>query len=226
MKNGLKKYLICWILLVATFTVICLILPVKHGENFIFGYALAMAAFVGQLLCTFYAFKDSKEITFLNIPLVTISYTTLIISVVIATILFLIPSIPTWISGIISIIILVFFVITIIKANVAADIVGGVEKRVKEKTSFIKLLTSDAESLMLKARTEEAKKIARKVFEAIRYSDPMSNDALASTESQITIKFNEFENALMQDSQEIEKIANELIILINDRNNKCKILKK
>ena len=79
---------------------------------------------------------------------------------------------------------------------------------------------------MPRAKSDETKAIAKKVYEAIRYSDPMSNEALSSVESQITIKFNEFSNALIEDNKSLaETLGNELIILVNDRNKKCKILK-
>ena len=65
---------------------------------------------------------------------------------------------------------------------------------------------------------------ATKVYEAIRYSDPMSNDALASLESEITIKFKAFENAVVSGIACAET-ANELLILVEERNKKVKVLK-
>lgn len=54
----------------------------------------------------------------------------------------------------------------------------------------------------------------------------MSNEALSPVESQITIKFNEFSNAVVENNKPLaETLGNELIILVNDRNKKCKILK-
>lgn len=63
------------------------------------------------------------------------------------------------------------------------------------------------------------------MFEAVRYSDPMSNDALAGVESQITLKFNELSEAVSGGADNVKNIADELVILIGDRNKKCKLLK-
>ena len=90
---------------------------------------------------------------------------------------------------------------------------------------FIKKLTADATNLMSKAQTKEAKEIIKKVYEIIRYSDPVSNDALSSIESQITVRFKEFENAICENSEKATSLGEELIILIEDRNTKCKLLK-
>lgn len=70
------------------------------------------------------------------------------------------------------------------------------------------------------------KTLANEVYEAIRYSDPMSIEALAGAEAQITVKFKEFSDAVIDDDYELSKaLEKELLILIEDRNNKCKLLK-
>ena len=54
----------------------------------------------------------------------------------------------------------------------------------------------------------------------------MSNDALSAAESQITLKFAEFANAVHADELEkVTELAKEVIILVEDRNKKCKLLK-
>ena len=54
----------------------------------------------------------------------------------------------------------------------------------------------------------------------------ISNDALASVESQITVKFAELSDAVKADNAEkVAEIVNEAIILIGYRNKKCKLLK-
>lgn len=67
---------------------------------------------------------------------------------------------------------------------------------------------------------------AKKVYEAIRYSDPMSNDALANIENQIQNEFNVFADAVKNNDIDLAKSASyEFVILINNRNSKCKFLK-
>ena len=54
----------------------------------------------------------------------------------------------------------------------------------------------------------------------------MSNDALASAESQITLAFAKLTEAVEADNAEtVKETAREVIILVNDRNKKCKLLK-
>ena len=68
--------------------------------------------------------------------------------------------------------------------------------------------------------------MSKKVYEAIRYSDPMSNDALASVENQISTKLSELSDAVKADDfTSVTEIAKEVVILIGDRNKKCKEMK-
>ena len=66
----------------------------------------------------------------------------------------------------------------------------------------------------------------KKVYEAVRYSDPMSNDALNGIESQITLRMSELvESVEKGDINLVSKNAKEIIVLVNDRNRKGKLLK-
>ena len=54
----------------------------------------------------------------------------------------------------------------------------------------------------------------------------MSNDALASVEDEIVAKITELAEAVKADDAEsVAKIANDVVVLVGDRNKKCKLLK-
>ena len=127
---------------------------------------------------------------------------------------------------IVSVIVLAFVAIATIKAHSAGDIVESIDKKIKEQTFFIKTLTVDAQNLMARANTPESKDLVKKVYEAVRYSDPMSNENLAEIEGRIGYEFRIFETAVKSgDAVAMENQAQELLVLIDNRNNKCKALK-
>ena len=138
----------------------------------------------------------------------------------------IISPLPYWVGIILCAIVLAFNIIAVVKATAAIDIVGGIDKKVKEDTFFIKSLTVDAESLISRTKSENIKAECKKVYEAVRYSDPMSSAALTSIESDITIKFSKlFEAVVSEDSEVAVTLADEIIILLGDRNKKCRLLK-
>ena len=76
------------------------------------------------------------------------------------------------------------------------------------------------------AKSDVVQTECKKVYESIRYSDPMSNDALAQIENQIQNEFNIFAHAVKKDNTDLVKnSANKIIVLINKRNLQCKVLK-
>lgn len=231
MKKTFKSYVICWAILFAVFSVVAFVSPgwagiEKYTASFWIGYVLIAVAMAGQLFCAYTAFKaENLKKLFYNMPLITVSYGGMVASFVAGVLCMVISPLPYFVGVIISVIILAFTAIAVFKAKVAGEIVEKIDEKVKSKTAFIKMLTADAEHLMNTAKTPELKAQAKKVYESIRYSDPMSNDALASVESQITLKFNEFSEAVVNNSENVAEIANELIVLIGDRNKKCRLLK-
>lgn len=199
----------------------------KYTPSFWIGYIFITLAFCGQIICAYFALKDDDiKKAFYNISLITTSYTGLIVTFIIGGICMIASLLPYWVGVIICAIILSLNIITVIKAFAVIDIVSNVDEKVKENTLFIKSLIIDAESLVSKAKSEEIKAECKKVYEAVRYSDPVSNSALASIESEITIKFARLSEAVINDSFEATSaLAGEFIILIGERSKKCKLLK-
>ena len=232
MQKRFKTYSVAWAILLVVFNIICFTTPneaagmSKFGGAFWVGYIFITVAFIGQLVCAYIALKaDHKTKLFYNIPIIRISYIGLTLTLIFGALCMAIPNLPGWLGIIVCLLILAFNAIAIIKAKAASDIVENIDNKVKEQTLFIKSLTVDAESLLSRAATPEAKSACKKVLDAVRYSDPMSTDALAGLESQITLKFNVFSNAVTEGAENIGNLADELVVLIGDRNKKGKALK-
>ncbi|MBQ3072556.1 MAG: hypothetical protein IJD20_04610 [Oscillospiraceae bacterium] len=234
MNKTFRNYAIIWAALLAMFNVAAFVSPAemagmsKFGGAFWSGYIFITVAFFGQLAVAYYAFRaqENAQKFFYRVPLITVSWTGLILTLVFGSACMIIPNLPNWVGVIVCFVILGFNAIALAKADAAADLVETVDEKIKVQTFFIRSLTVDAESLLARAKSEAAKAACKKVYEAVRYSDPMSHDALTSAESAITLKFSKFSEAVTSDNAElIAASADELVILIGDRNKKCKLLK-
>ena len=232
MKKGFKFYVLTWLVLVALFNVIAFVSVgwkgiEKYTPAFWIGYVFISVSFIGQMLCSFVAFSaKSANKLFYNISLAKTSYAALIVSFIVGGLCMLISPLPEWIGILICAIILAVQILAVLKAAAVSDIVSGIDDKIKTKTFFIKYLTADAETLMASAKSVAVKAECKKVYEAIRYSDPMSNNVLAPVESQIATKFKEFSDVVkMDDAEKAVEIGNEVVVLVGDRNKKCKLLK-
>ena len=233
MKKSFKIYSLIWAICLAVFNVITFATPneiggvSKFSGSFWVGYIFITIAFLGQLACAFVAFKaENLKKFFYNIPLLSISYGGLVAMLIVGSIFMAIPVLPEWIGIIVCVIILAFNAIAIIKATSAADIVSGIDEKIKTQTFFIKSLSVDAQSLMTSAKSDELRAEAKKVYEAIRYSDPMANAALSDLDTQIERQFNSFSDAIKAEDSELAKeTADALVERVERRNQKCKLLK-
>ncbi len=234
MKKYFKYYAIIWALIIFIFNIVTLVISAEArggldslGGTFWFGYVFTNLSFAVQLACSWIFFKEeNKSKVFLNIPIISISYTALLFSAFVGVFCMVFDSLPEWLGGLICAVATALYAIAIIKSKTAVDVVADIDTKIKNQTFFIKSLTVDAESVMARASTPEIKADAKKVYEAIRYSDPMSVEALAPIETQITLRFSAFTEAVINsDAASAKAIANEIVILANDRNKKCKLLK-
>lgn len=234
MKKTFRSYAVIWAVLLAIFNVATFVSPnetatmTKFGGAFWAGYVFVTLAFIGQLAVAYFAFRsqDNAQKFFYRVSLISISWTGLILTLVVGSLCMIIPDMPNWLGVIICFAILGFNVMALAKADAAATLVEQVDEKIKNQTFFIRTLTVDAESLLAHAKTDEAKAQCKKVYEAIRYSDPMSHSALTHTESEITVKFTKLTEAVAAaDDEAIAALAEEVIILVGDRNKKCKLLK-
>ena len=233
MKKSIGVYSVIWAICLAVFNVITFVTPNEIGgvskftASFWVGYVFITVAFIGQLVCAFFALKaENIKKMFYRIPMISISYTGLILMLIAGGIFMAIPTLPEWIGIIVCAIILAFNAIAVIKATAAAEVVGGIDEKVKKQTFFVKSLTADAQSLIASAKSDELRTEAKKVYEAIRYSDPMANDALAELDIQIKRQFNAFSDAVKAEDDELAKeTADALAEIIERRNQECKLLK-
>ena len=234
MKKDFKFYALMWAILLATWCVVVFlvrpIIPgyvINYDARFWIAFVFIVLAFIGNLVCAYLSFKaENLKKMFLNLSLITVSWSALVALLVVGSILMLIPNCPAWIAAVVCIIILAFNVIAVFKAVWAADSVSKVDERVTAQTSFIKKLIVDTESILSRAKSDVVKAECKKVYEAVRYSDPMSNEALSVIEAKITVKVDEFSSAVgADDAEKAKEIADEIVILICDRNKKCKVMK-
>ena len=232
MKRNFKSYALIWAIFLVAFNVIVFlvrpIIPgyeIRYDARFWIAWVFVMAAFVGNLVCANAAFKaENLQKLFYNVPLITISYSGLILMLVLGAVLMLIPNCPARIAAIVCVAIAVFTAVAVVKAGWAAETVSETHERVAQRTQFIKLLTVETETLMTAAKTPDAKIATKKVYEALRYSDPMSSEALGEIEAELAEKFRALEAAVTAD-RGVTEAAESLLETLAERNRKCKAMK-
>jgi len=233
MKKTIKFYTAIWAICLLLFNALAFVTPNKIADvskfdgAFWVGYIFITIAFIGQLICVYIAFKaDNIKKLFYNIPLISISYVGLVVMLVVGGLTMAIPGMPNGFSTIICLATLGFTAISVIKATFAAEIVSDIDDKIATETAFIKAMTVESRNLVNRANASTLKKQCKKVYDAFRYSDPMSSVALADIEQRIKEEFDALTDAIIGDDLVgTESSVKEITTLIVERNTKCKSLK-
>ena len=198
----------------------------RYDLMFLIGMLIAL---IGTLLAAgivLFVKVDTKEKMFLGVSQFKTAYIVTVLSLILAGVNLFVSAVPDFAVYICAVLVYGFAVVSVLKARAAVSVVVGIDEKVKAQTFFIKSLTVDAEHLMNTSKTTELKALAKKVYEAVRYSDPMSNAVLVEVEEKIQNGFSDFENAVNGEDFELAcSTADELMSLIDIRNKKCKLLK-
>lgn len=234
MKKNFKYFGITWIVGFIIFNAITFLIPnevfgVTRFDKGVFwiAYALITLSFIAQLITAYKFIKDdSNEKMFLNIPLLSTGYMAVIVSLIIGGVVMVFPVIPAWIGAVVCLLVAGYFIIACIKASVTVNVVANIDEKVKTKTAFIRMAIVEAENILARATTTETKAEIKKVYEALKYSDPMSNPALEDIEQDIDNGLKELKKAVTDSNvTKVEEISARLLLNVKERNSKCKALK-
>mgnify|MGYP007103946947 CR=1 FL=1 len=222
-----KYYLLLWGILLALFHLVAFVAPTEKDGVFWVTYGAVMLTLIGNLICAFLAFKEeNRQKLFYHIPLITISYLGLAALILVGGVCTAVPGVPVWVAIIACALILGVNAICMVSAKAAAGWVAHTDDKIKAQTAFIKSLAIDAETLMAEAESPEIKAELKKACEAIRYSDPISNDSLRNIEAQITEQFAHLSKAVAScDVTAVQKDVAALTGFVAERNRKCRLAK-
>lgn len=204
------------------FNVIAFAVPTAKTATFWVAYGFTAVAFASQIAIWKFAFKgaDTLNSKFLGIPLISVGITYLIVQNIAFAIFMVLPLTASWIAIVVCALILGISAICLIGTETGREEINRVEEKVEKKVFYIKSLQVDVEMLASVESDADTKAALTKLAEKIRFSDPMSDEALVDLEAEISAKVKELKSA----ENKVE-IITVLDSLITERNKKAKLLK-
>lgn len=202
--------------------VIAFEVPTAKTETFWVAYVFTAVAFALQIGIWNFAFKgtDTLKSKFLGISLISVGITYLIVQIIAFAVFMALPLTASWIAIVVCALILGISVICLIGTETGRDEINRVEEKVEKKVFYIKSLQVDVEMLASAEQDADTKMALTKLAEKIRFSDPMSDEALVDLEAKITAKVEELKTA--ENKAEIITVIDSLL---TERIKKCRMLK-
>ena len=214
-------YLILAIILVV-FAVVAFVAPFEKTPVFWVSFVFGLLAICFQIPLWNKALSgETLKSKFLGFPVLHIGIAYMIIQLIVSIIMMAVPGIPLWIAIIADVVILAISCALVTSGGVARTAIEETEGKIQAKTSFIKSLKADVDILLSKETDSEVRDALRKLSDEIRFSDPMSNNALDNIEAEISDKLISVSAA----GENKKNVISEISGLIKQRNIKCKALK-
>ena len=209
---GLGVYNLCVFLLASNYT-----------STFWVSYIFTTIAFFAQIIVGLIFGKSDTDSKFIQLPLFYFGGIYFVIQLVVG-ILFMIIPISVTLPLILQVIILAIYLSIILTSTIAKEQITKTEANIKTETFNIKMLTLDAEHLYMSEVNENKKSELKKLYEAIRYSDPMcTTEAIKNLDLQIDSAFKSLSTIV--DSCSVEDLSKEIkpiLDLLAKRNLLCK----
>ena len=124
-----------------------------------------------------------------------------------------------------AVITVVYIIAAMISINGAGYMVS-VEKEVKEKRLFVRILEADVNDCLCKAAHPDSRKLLKQLADDVRYSDPMSHASLAGVESDLSAAVYAISSALTENPEaDITSSVTKASALLQSRNSRCLMLK-
>ena len=212
--------------------VLVFLVPFPHGIAFWTAYVFLMIALVVGFVITYVSaektFTQKNGIRYY--PLMRFGMMYLAVQGIVSLIFFLTDSYITlpliWIPPVVCLVIFAVFAVLLISTYSGLKVVESVDEQSKKETSFIYTLTAEADLLRKQVSDAGLQKELNTLYEAIRYSDPVSSSAVADVDSRIRGEMDFLKAAVtLNDTGKIREGVQKVSLLIAERNQKCKLSK-
>lgn len=227
MKNNIR----IWVVLAITFvvyTVITFAPPFEHTTVFWLSYVFAAIAILAQFYVMHSAFMkgEGAKSKIYGFPIARVGAIYMVLQMVLSLVMMVFAAkVATWIAVLLYVVLLGGAGIGFIAADTVRDEVERQEVQHKKEISVIRALYAKVNGVA-SVCAGDAKAEAEKLAEEFRFSDPVSNDALAEIEAQLTACVERLRTAATKgDSDTICELCRETSLTLAERNRLCKLSK-
>lgn len=225
MKKDTIRSILAAVIVLAVYNLVAFVVPFAHTAAFWISYGFSFPAFAVVAISFYIAFlknPDAKS-RFYGFPVARIGLIYGIAQIVVSlAVMALAAIVPWWIPTLIYAVGLGIAALGLIGAEAVVEQIQTQDQTQKEAVSVMRTLQSKVSQLA--AQSEDAG--IRALAEEFRYSDPVSNEAIAAAEADLAAIVDELQNAFVDgDKEAMDKLCRKAGLLLAERNRQCKLNK-
>ena len=225
MKKDTIRATVVAVIALAIYNLVAFVISFVHTAAFWISYGFTMAAFFVVAASIYIAFiknPDAKS-RFYGFPIARLGViygaVQLIVSVAIMA---LAKLVPWWIPVLVYAIGMGAAVIGLVAADAVVEEIQTQDVKLKDNTAMMRALQSKISQIA--SQTDDA--AIKALAEEFRYSDPVSNDAIADAEADLAAAVDQLQAAFVDgDNEAAEQLCRKAAALLAERNRLCKLNK-
>lgn len=133
---------------------------------------------------------------------------------------------PVWLAVLVYALLLGASVIGLISAEAVAEQIHIQDTKLKKNVTLMRSLQSTLNQMAAQCDNPDAASAVKKFAEELRYSDPVSSDALADIEGDLSAAVDELQAAVVDaDSASVKQLCRKASGILAERNRLCKLNK-
>lgn len=229
MKKEHIRIIAALAILLVLYCLVAFLIPFVKTATFWVSFVFTLIAFAVAGVAIYIAFvknPDAKS-KFYGFPIAKIGVVYGIAQLVVG-ILFMALSrwVPVWVAVLVYAIALGAAVIGLISADAVVSEIQVQDEKLKKDVSLMRSLQSKLNQMASQCDNPDAASAVKKFAEELRYSDPVSSDALAEIERDLSAAVDELQQAVVDgDSTAVKQLCRKASATLTERNRLCKLNK-
>ena len=227
-KTQLRGIIVLAIIFVA-FTVVAFALPFATNGVFWLSYIFAVLALAAQGYVFHVAFEKGEPVKskFYGFPIARIGFIYFVAQLVLSIVFMALAAIaPAWIAIVVFVLLLAVAGIGFIAADIMRDEVEKQDMQLKKDVSLMRSVQSKLAVIASQCADSDTKSALEKFSEELRFSDPVSAEAIADAEARLAALVDELQAAVIDGNNDAARVlCSKAQAALAERNRLCKLNK-
>lgn len=225
MDKNWKRGAVCLGVLLALYILLAFLIPFVKTAVFWFSFVFTLIAFcvTGYALYTAFLKKPDARSRFYGFPIARIGVLYGGVQLAVGLLFMALGKwIPAWLAVLVYAAMLGAAVIGLVSADAVVETIHTQDQKLKKDVTFMRSLQSKANQMAAQCSLPEVQQFC----ENVRYSDPVSSEALAEIERDLSAAVDDLQAAIVDgDKGVISQLARKADTLLSERNRLCKLNK-
>lgn len=226
MKKRLLRGSVCLGVVLALYLLVAFLIPFAKTAVFWLSFGFTLAAFGVTVFSLYIAFlkKPDARSRFYGFPIAKIGVIYGGVQLLLGLVFMALGKwVPVWVAALVYAIALGAAVIGLVSADAVAEEIHTQDEQLKANVAFMRALQSKVNQMAAQCSLPEIKQFS----EEVRYSDPVSRDALADIERDLSAAVDDLQAAIVDgDNAATSQLVKKADNLLKERNRLCKLNKR